>query len=137
MGHASLAHLSSTARIKAGDLGLQPSSRCLVGYRDPFPSTAMTSMQPSSIPSGKLNNSSSHSPVQQQPLQLTSPIFEATPRRSASSFNQIIPSGRNNQTSRKQHKNQRRPRLADEDTMVESVCAPGYSTLRLIACRPP
>jgi hypothetical protein len=136
--YASLASLSSIARIQTGGLGLQPSSCCLVEYRDLFPSTTMTSMQPNPILGGKLNSSSSHSPVQQQPPQLNSPSFEASPRRSASNFSHVIQSGRNNQISRKQHKNQRRPRLADEDTMVESVSAPGYKpSLRLITCRPP
>ncbi|KAI6710570.1 hypothetical protein JHW43_006900 [Diplocarpon mali] len=66
-----------------------------------------------------LNSSSSHSPLQQQNNQSTSPGFESSSRRSASSFTTIAAS-RNNQGSKKQHRNSRKPRLADEDAMAES-----------------
>jgi hypothetical protein len=67
-----------------------------------------------STPGGKsVNVSSSHSPLQQQ-----------NNRRSASSSAQSHSSPRNNQGNRKQHKNSRKPRLADEDAMAESVSQP-------------
>jgi hypothetical protein len=76
-----------------------------------------------STPGGKsVNVSSSHSPLQQQNNQVTSPSFES--RRSASSSAQSHSSPRNNQGNRKQHKNSRKPRLADEDAMAESVSQP-------------
>ncbi len=75
-----------------------------------------------STPGGKsLNISSSHSPLQQQQNQVISPGFESSSRRSASHSIPIHASARNNQGSRKQHKNSRKPRLADEDAMAESV----------------
>lgn len=83
----------------------------------------MTSAPPNaSTSSGKsLNISSSHthSPVQQQQVQqITSPGFES--RRSGGS-NPFYTSARNNQERKKQHKNSRKPQLADEDAMAESV----------------
>jgi hypothetical protein len=74
-----------------------------------------------STPGGKLANVSSHSPLQQQQSQVVSPTFES--RRSAghSVPAHSTPSPRNNQGNRRQHKNSRKPRLADEDAMVESV----------------
>jgi hypothetical protein len=66
-----------------------------------------------------VNVSSSHSPLQQQNNQVISPSFES--RRSASSSAQPYSSPRNNQGNRKQHKSSRKPRLADEDAMAESV----------------
>ncbi|KAE8444771.1 hypothetical protein EG329_014231 [Mollisiaceae sp. DMI_Dod_QoI] len=82
----------------------------------------MTSAPPNSLTSwGKsLNLSSSHSPLQQQPSQVTSPSSESSSRRSASNSSQTHASPRNIQGQRKQHKNSRRPRLADEDAMAES-----------------
>lgn len=83
----------------------------------------MTSAPPNSLSGagGKhINLSSTHSPVQQQQSQVTSPSFEGS-RRSASNSNQSNASPRNNQGQRKQHKNARRPRLANEDAMAESV----------------
>ena len=75
-----------------------------------------------STPGGKsLNISSSHSPLQQQQNQVVSPSFESSSRRSASHSTPIHASARNNQGNRKQHKNSRKPRLADEDAMAESV----------------
>jgi hypothetical protein len=76
-----------------------------------------------STPGGKsVNVSSSHSPLQQQNNQVISPGFES--RRSISSSAQSYSSPRNNQGNRKQHKNSRKPRLADEDAMAESVSQP-------------
>jgi hypothetical protein len=76
-----------------------------------------------STPGGKSANvsSSSHSPLQQQQSQVVSPTFES--RRSAghSVPAHSTPSPRNNQGNRRQHKNSRKPRLADEDAMAESV----------------
>lgn len=91
----------------------------------------MTSSQPGALQtSGKsLNISSSHSPIQQQQqqqAQLTSPAFESGGRRSGGSSNLNFSSARNNQVSRKQHRNQRKPRLGDEDAIAESVRAPAY-----------
>lgn len=85
----------------------------------------MTSTQPNPILSGKANASSSHSPIQQQPPQVTSSGFDANFRRTVGHSPQIS-FGRNNQTLRKQHKNQRRPRLADEDAMGEAIVRPHY-----------
>jgi len=74
-----------------------------------------------STPGGKSTNGSSHSPLQQQQSQIVSPTFES--RRSAghSVPAHSTPSPRNNQGNRRQHKNSRKPRLADEDAMAESV----------------
>jgi hypothetical protein len=68
-----------------------------------------------------VNVSSSHSPLQQQQSQVVSPTFES--RRSAghSVPAHSTPSPRNNQGHRRQHKNSRKPRLADEDAMADSV----------------
>lgn len=80
--------------------------------------------QSSSSPGGKsLNAASSHNPVQQQQGQTTSPGFESNTRRSGS-YSSGIPSAaaaRNNQMQRKQHKNSKKPKLAVEDNMEESV----------------
>ncbi|PMD44786.1 hypothetical protein L207DRAFT_542369 [Hyaloscypha variabilis F] len=74
-----------------------------------------------STPGGKsLNISSSHSPVQQQQNQVVSPSFESRRSASHSVPHHSSPSARNNQGNRKQHKNSRKPRLADEDAMAES-----------------
>lgn len=84
----------------------------------------MTSAPPNSTSGagGKhINVSSSHSPLQQQQSQVTSPSFESGSRRSASNSSQSNASPRNNQGQRKQHKSSRRPRLANEDAMAESV----------------
>ncbi|KAL3424098.1 ring-15 protein [Phlyctema vagabunda] len=80
----------------------------------------MTSTQPSASLSGgkSINTSSTHSSGQQQ-AQVTSPSFEASTRRSGSHSN-TAPTPRNHQTQKKQHKNGRRPRFADEDAMAES-----------------
>ncbi|CZR69484.1 related to human transcription regulator Staf-5 [Phialocephala subalpina] len=82
----------------------------------------MNSVPPNALSSagGKLiNPSSSHSPIQHQQQQVTSPSFES--RRSASHSNQITGSPRNSQGQRNKHKNLRRPRLGvDEDAMAES-----------------
>lgn len=43
--------------------------------------------------------------------------------------------GRNHQSLRKQHKGQRRPRLADEDAAAESVSWNPWSTTKLLAIR--
>jgi|SRR6266536_1198928 len=85
----------------------------------------MNSVPPNaSTPGGKsLNTSSSHSPLQLQQNRVSSPSFESSSRRSGSHSSLIHTSGRNNQGQRKQHKNSRKPRLADEDAMAESVCS--------------
>jgi hypothetical protein len=82
-----------------------------------------------STPGGKaLNVSSSHSPLQQQQNQVISPNFESNSRRFAghSTPSHSSASPRNNQGSRKQHKNSKKPRLADEDAMAESVRQPHF-----------
>lgn len=80
--------------------------------------------QSSSSPGGKsLNAASSHNPVQQQQGQTTSPGFESNTRRSGS-YSSGIPAAaaaRNNQMQRKQHKSSKKPKLAVEDNMEESV----------------
>ena len=89
------------------------------------PVPKMTSAPPNaSTPSGKsLHISSSHmnSPLQQQ--QITSPSFESSSRRSSGFNNQILASPRNSQSKKKSYKSSKRPQLADEDTMAESVRA--------------
>jgi len=83
-----------------------------------------------STPSGKsLNISSSHSPLQQQQSQVVSPSFESRRSASHSTPSHSFPSPRNNQGNRKQHKNSRKPRLADEDAMAESVSQSQFITL--------
>ncbi|RDW92408.1 hypothetical protein BP5796_01802 [Coleophoma crateriformis] len=78
----------------------------------------MTSNPPNAaLSGGKLNTTSTHSPVQHQ-QSVTSPGFESSSRRSGSSITAALP--RNGQSQRKQHKNARKPRLADEDAMAES-----------------
>ncbi|KAI9048372.1 hypothetical protein LZ554_007208 [Drepanopeziza brunnea f. sp. 'monogermtubi'] len=67
-----------------------------------------------------LNISSSHSPTQPQNNQIASPGFDSGSRRASSHSAPINASARNNQSNRKQHKNSRKPRLADEDVMAES-----------------
>lgn len=90
---------------------------------NPVPQTA-------SSPGGKsLNTTSSHTPIQQQG-QITSPSFDNTRRSSSSSTSaatrnnqsqSILAASRNNQNQRKQHRNSKKPRLADEDAMAESA----------------
>ena len=88
-----------------------------------------------STPGGKsLNVSSSHSPLQQQQSQVVSPSFESRRSASHSTPSHSFPSPRNNQGNKKQHKNTRRPRLADEDAMAESVSQSQYLTS--ITCSP-
>jgi hypothetical protein len=72
-----------------------------------------------STPGKSVYVSSSHSPLQQN--QVISPGYES--RRSASQTASTHSSAfpRNNQGNKKQHKNSRKPRFADEDTMAESV----------------
>ncbi|KAI9647908.1 hypothetical protein NHQ30_004297 [Ciborinia camelliae] len=78
--------------------------------------------QSASSPGGKsLNTASSHTPIQQQQSQITSPSFESNTRRSGSHSSVIPASARNNQSQRKQHRNSKKPRLADEDAMAESA----------------
>ncbi len=82
-----------------------------------------------STPGGKSPNiSSSHSPIQQQQSQVVSPSFESRRSASHSVVHHSSPSARNNQGNRKQHKNSRKPRLADEDAMAESVSLFQYLT---------
>jgi hypothetical protein len=68
---------------------------------------------------GKSVNVSSHSPLQQN--QVISPGFESRRSASHTAPTHYSASPRNNQGNRKQHKNSRKPRLADEDAMAESV----------------
>lgn len=89
--------------------------------------TAMTSAPPNaSLSGGKSLNtssssSSSHLPAQQHQTQATTPSFESSSKRAGSSSGPVRGSARNNQGYRKQHKNSRRSRPADEDAMAESV----------------
>lgn len=79
------------------------------------------SSAPNASSSGKaLNTPSSHPPLQPA----TSPSFESSSRRSGSYSNNPVASSRNNQGQRKQHKNSKKPRLADEDAMAEAVSKP-------------
>ncbi|PVH71478.1 hypothetical protein DL98DRAFT_521024 [Cadophora sp. DSE1049] len=79
-----------------------------------------SALQNASSSGGKsLNISSSHSPLQQQ-NQSPSPSFESGSRRSAGHSFPVNASPRNTQGHKKQHKNSRKPRLADEDAMAES-----------------
>ncbi|TAQ90942.1 hypothetical protein B7494_g701 [Chlorociboria aeruginascens] len=76
----------------------------------------MTSAPPNTSTGKHLNISSSHPPL--HPQQTPSPGFESGSKRSA---NRSIPqSPRNNQSQKKQHKNSRKPRFADEDMMAET-----------------
>lgn len=68
-----------------------------------------------------LNLSSSFPLAQQQNSQTGSPSCESGPRRAASHATPVNASPRNQQGNRKKHKNARKPRLADEDAMAESV----------------
>ncbi|KAJ8067572.1 hypothetical protein OCU04_004912 [Sclerotinia nivalis] len=78
--------------------------------------------QSASSPGGKsLNTASSHTPIQQQQSQTTPPSFDSNIRRSASHSTGIPAAARNNQSQRKQHRNSKKPRLADEDAMAESA----------------
>ncbi|KAB8288501.1 hypothetical protein EYC80_010166 [Monilinia laxa] len=78
--------------------------------------------QSASSPGGKsLNTASSHTSTQQQQGQITSPSFESNTRRSSSHSSGIPAAARNNQSQRKQHRNSKKPRLADEDAMAESA----------------
>ncbi|KAF7861376.1 hypothetical protein EAF04_007941 [Stromatinia cepivora] len=78
--------------------------------------------QSASSPGGKsLNTASSHIPNQQQQSQTTPPSFESNTRRSGSHSTGIPAAARNNQSQRKQHRNSKKPRLADEDAMAESA----------------
>ena len=82
----------------------------------------MTSVTPNTSTSGgKSLNTSSHSPLQQQQSQIVSPTFESRRSAGRSVPAHSTPSPRNNQGNRRQHKNSRKPRLADEDAMAESV----------------
>lgn len=92
-------------------------------YRITIWKSTMNSAPSNASSSGgkSLNISSSHAPLQQQQNQTTSPSFDSGSRRSASHSNPVNASPRNNQGHKKQHKNSRRPRLADEDAMAESV----------------
>lgn len=95
-----------------------------VPFADPGSSRTMTSAPPNASTSGgKSLNISSHSPLQQHQAQITSPSFDSSSRRSHQSSPVHI-NARNNQGSRKQHKNSRKPRFADEDEMAESVSHP-------------
>jgi hypothetical protein len=87
---------------------------------------AMTSALPTAFSSGgkALNNSSSsssHLPAQHHQTQPVAPSFESSSRRSGSHAVPAHGTVRNNQGNRRQHKNSRRPKLADEDAMAESV----------------
>jgi hypothetical protein len=107
---------------------LSPPAGVFVPFADPGSSTTMTSAPPNGSTSGgkSLNISSSHSPLQQQhQAQITSPSFDS--RRSGHQSSPVQINARNNQGSRKQHKNSRRPRFADEDEMAESVSHPGLA----------
>ncbi|QSZ36860.1 hypothetical protein DSL72_006743 [Monilinia vaccinii-corymbosi] len=78
--------------------------------------------QSASLPGGKsLNTTSSHTSTQQQQGQIASPSFESNIRRSGSHSSGIPAAARNNQGQRKQHRNSKKPRLADEDAMAESA----------------
>lgn len=82
----------------------------------------MTSAPPNASTSGgkSLNTAPSFAPAQQHHTQVTSPGFESSSsRRSGSASNHSSP--RNNQNHKKQHRNSRKPKLADEDAMAESV----------------
>ena len=85
--------------------------------------STMTSVPLNASTSGgkSLNTAPSFTPAQQYG-QVTSPSFESSSKRSTSGSNH--PSPRNNQNQKKQHKNSRKPRLADEDAMAESVSHP-------------
>lgn len=76
--------------------------------------------QSASSPGGK-SLSTAHNPTQQQQSQITSPSFESNTRRSGSQSSGVSAAARNNQSQRKQHRNSKKPRLADEDAMAESV----------------
>ena len=101
----------------------------------------MTSAPPNnaSTTSGKSLNTSSHahSPLQQS-HQASSPAFESSLRRSSSSHPSIAqPSGRNNQGKKKAHKSSKRPQLAGEDMMAETVCMEsscGYAGYHIMVC---
>ena len=56
--------------------------------------------------------------------QVTSPGFESGSSRRSGGQASSHQSPRNNQGQRKQHKSSRKPRLADEDAMAESVRSP-------------
>lgn len=83
----------------------------------------MTSVPLNASTSGgkSLNTAPSFTSAQQH-SQVTSPSFESSSKRSISGPNHGSP--RNNQNQKKQHKNTRKPRLADEDAMAESVSHP-------------
>ncbi|TGO16614.1 hypothetical protein BTUL_0026g00680 [Botrytis tulipae] len=76
--------------------------------------------QSASSPGGK-SLSTAHNPTQQQQSQITSPSFESNTRRSGGQSSGISAAARNNQSQRKQHRNSKKPRLADEDAMAESA----------------
>ena len=76
--------------------------------------------QSASSPGGKSLNTA-HNPTQQQQSQIISPSFESNTRRSGSQSGGVSAAARNNQSQRKQHRNSKKPRLADEDAMAESV----------------
>ncbi|KAK6599344.1 RING finger protein P8B7.23 [Botrytis cinerea] len=76
--------------------------------------------QSASSPGGKSLNTA-HNPTQQQQSQIISPSFESNTRRSGSQSGGVSAAARNNQSQRKQHRNSKKPRLADEDAMAESA----------------
>ncbi|CAG8949914.1 hypothetical protein HYFRA_00004244 [Hymenoscyphus fraxineus] len=82
----------------------------------------MNSASPNASNSGGkvINTSSSHSPLQQQHAQITSPSFESGSRRSGQQSIPIHATSRNNQSHKKQHKNSKKSRFVDEDTMAET-----------------
>ncbi|ESZ94066.1 hypothetical protein SBOR_5542 [Sclerotinia borealis F-4128] len=87
--------------------------------------------QSTSSSSGKsLNTTSSHTPNQQQQGQTTSSSFESSTRRSGSHSSGVPSAARNNQTQRKQHRNSKKPRLADEDAMAESAAMRNVNSRR-------
>lgn len=86
-------------------------------------------MSSSSTPITKNTNAVSQTPSPSQSQSNTTVGAESYPQRrsggsgsfGAGSASRTSPAARNSQSSRKQHKGQRRPRLADEDAAAESV----------------
>jgi hypothetical protein len=83
----------------------------------------MTSVPPNASTSGGKSLSTAPSFTSAQHGQVTSPNFESSSSRRSIGQASNHSSPRNNQSQRKQHKNSRKPRLADEDAMAESVRA--------------
>ena len=81
----------------------------------------MTSIPPNASTSGSKSLNTAPSFTSAQHGQATSLGFGASSSRRASGQASNYASQRNNQGLRKQHKSSRKPRLADEDAMAESV----------------